>query len=54
MALDYIALALLIVIIALVVYGLLAVWGIPCEIAKQRNHPQCTAGKIKWWNVQCL
>jgi Protein of unknown function (DUF3302) len=53
MALDYIALVLLIVIIALVVYGLIAVWGIP-EIAKQRNHPQCTAGKIKWWNVQCL
>jgi hypothetical protein len=27
------------VIIALVVYGVVAVWGIPREIAKQRNHP---------------
>lgn len=37
--LDYVALVLLIVILALVVYGLIAVWSIPYEIAKSRNHP---------------
>src|SRR5437763_6900210 len=39
MVLDYIALAILIAIIALIVYGLIAVWGIPYDIAKARNHP---------------
>ena len=44
--LDYVALVLLIVILALVVYGLIAVWSIPYEIAKSRNHPhQGVAGR---------
>jgi len=38
-ALDYVALVLLIVIIGLIDYSVIAIWGIPCEIAKSRNHP---------------
>jgi hypothetical protein len=37
--LDWIALAILIVIFGLVIFGLVAVWGIPYDIAKARNHP---------------
>ena len=37
--LDWIALAMLVAIIALVIYGLVAVWGIPYDIAKARDHP---------------
>jgi hypothetical protein len=49
MVLDYIALAILIAIIALIVYGLIAVWGIPYEIAKARNHPhQDAIGAATW------
>lgn len=49
MTLNYIALVLLIVIIALVVYGLIAIWGIPYEIAKSRNHPhQDAIGAATW------
>src|SRR6478736_481039 len=49
MVLDYIALAMLIAIIALMVYGLIAVWGIPYEIAKARNHPhQDAIGAATW------
>ena len=39
MTLDYVALAILIVVVLLVVYGLVAAWGIPYQIAKARNHP---------------
>jgi cell division protein FtsW (lipid II flippase) len=49
MALDYIALVLLIVILALVVYGLVAVWSIPYEIAKGRNHPHTEAIGVATW-----
>ena len=55
MALDYIALALLIVIVALVVYGAVAVWGIPYEIAKSRNHPhQDAIGAATWVSLLTL
>jgi hypothetical protein len=37
--LDYVALAILILIVALMVYGVVAVWGIPYQIAKRRQHP---------------
>jgi Protein of unknown function (DUF3302) len=54
-ALDYIALVLLIVIIALVVYGVIAVWGIPYEIAKQRNHlHQDAIGAATWVSLLTL
>ncbi len=49
MTLDYIALFLLIVILALVVYGLIALWSIPYEIAKSRNHPHQEAIGVATW-----
>ncbi|MCK1740477.1 DUF3302 domain-containing protein [Bradyrhizobium sp. 139] len=39
MTLDYVALAILIAVLPRVVYGVVAVWGIPYEIAKRRDHP---------------
>ena len=47
--LDYIALFLLVIILALVVYGLIAVWSIPYEIAKSRNHPHTEAIGVATW-----
>ena len=49
MVLDYIALGILIAIVALIVYGLIAVWGIPYEIAKARNHPHQDAIDAATW-----
>lgn len=49
MALDYIALVLLIVILTLVVYGLIAGWSIPYEIAKSRGHPHQEAIGVATW-----
>jgi Protein of unknown function (DUF3302) len=55
MVLDYMALAILIAIIALIVYGLIAVWGIPYEIAKARNHPHRDAiGAATWVSLFTL
>lgn len=55
MTLDYIALAMLIVIVALVVYGIVAVYGIPYEIAKARNHPhQDAIGAATWVSLFTL
>ena len=49
MILDYVALVLLFLIIGLVVYGIVAVYGIPYEIAKARNHPhQDAIGAATW------
>jgi hypothetical protein len=53
--LDYIALVLLIVIIGLVAYGLIGIWGIPYEIAKKRNHPhQDAIGAATWVSLFTL
>lgn len=55
MTLDYFALVLLIAIIALVVYGLIAIWGMPYEIAKSRNHPhQDAIGAATWVSLFTL
>lgn len=55
MALDYIALVILIVVLVLVVYGAIAVWGIPYEIAKSRNHPhQDAIGAATWVSLFTL
>jgi hypothetical protein len=55
MTLDYIALGLLMVILALVVYGLVAIWGIPYEIAKSRDHPHRDAiGAATWVSLLTL
>ena len=49
MILDYVALVLLFAIIGLVIYGIVAVYGIPYEIAKARNHPhQDAIGAATW------
>jgi hypothetical protein len=55
MTLDYIALAILILIIGLVVYGVVAVYGIPYDIAKARNHPhQDAIGAATWVSLFTL
>jgi hypothetical protein len=55
MALDYIALLLLVLIVTLVVYGAVAVWSIPHEIAKGRNHPhQDAIGAATWVSLFTL
>ena len=55
MILDYAALVILIVIIGLVVYGLIAIWCIPYEIAKSRNHPhQDAIGAATWVSLFTL
>jgi hypothetical protein len=55
MVLDYIALVLLIVILVLVVYGLIAVWSVPYEIAKSRGHPHQEAiGAATWVSLFTL
>ncbi|WP_188609860.1 DUF3302 domain-containing protein [Chelatococcus reniformis] len=53
--LDTVALVILIVMILLVVYGLIAIWGIPYEIAKSRNHPhQDAIGAATWVSLFTL
>ncbi|WP_072376551.1 DUF3302 domain-containing protein [Hyphomicrobium sp. NDB2Meth4] len=55
MTLDYVALFLLIAIISLVIYGTVAVYGIPHEIAKARNHPhQDAIGAATWVSLLTL
>ncbi|WP_368516689.1 DUF3302 domain-containing protein [Rhizobium sp.] len=49
MILDYIALAILIVVILVFVYGLIAIHDIPYEIAKARNHPHQDAIMAAGW-----
>jgi type VI protein secretion system component VasK len=53
--LNTVALVILIVMILLVVYGLIAIWGIPYEIAKARNHPnQDAIGAATWVSLLTL
>jgi type VI protein secretion system component VasK len=53
--LDYVALVILIIVLLLVVYGVVAVWGIPYEIAKRRNHPhQDAIGAATWVSLFTL
>jgi succinate dehydrogenase/fumarate reductase cytochrome b subunit len=52
MPLDYIALLILTIVLALVVYGAVAVWGIPYEIAKTRSHPHQDAISAATWVSQ--
>ncbi|WP_426611334.1 DUF3302 domain-containing protein [Bradyrhizobium sp. McL0616] len=55
MTLDYVALVILVVVLLLVVYGVVAVWGIPYEIAKRRNHPhQDAIGAATWVSLFTL
>jgi hypothetical protein len=53
--LDYVALVILIIVVLLVVYGVVAVWGIPYEIAKRRDHPhQDAIGAATWVSLFTL
>lgn len=55
MVLDYVALVILIVVLALVVYGVVAIYGIPHEIAKARHHPhQDAIGAATWVSLFTL
>ena len=49
MVLDYIALALLVFIVLVFVYGLIAIHDIPYEIAKRRDHPHQDAIMAAGW-----
>lgn len=49
MALDYIALAILIFTAVALVYGVIAIHDIPYEIAKARNHPHQDAIEAAGW-----
>jgi hypothetical protein len=53
--LDYVALVILIVVLLLVAYGVVAVWSVPYEIAKSRNHPhQDAIGAATWVSLLTL
>lgn len=55
MVLDYVALAILIVVVCLVVYGVVAVYGIPHQIARARHHPHEDAiGAATWVSLFTL
>lgn len=49
MVLDYIALAILILVMLILFYGIIVVHDIPYEIAKKRNHPHCDAIHYAGW-----
>ena len=55
MVLDYAALAAMILIVLILVYGLIGVSGMPYEIAKARNHPhQDAIGAATWVSLGTL
>lgn len=47
--LDYLALALLIVMVTFMIYLVIYIHDIPYEIAKKRNHPHCDAIHVAGW-----
>ena len=47
--LDYAALALLIVMVTFIIYLVIYIHDIPCEIAKKRDHPHQDAIHIAGW-----
>lgn len=55
MILEYVALGILIIVVLVVVFAIVAVWGMPYEIAKQRNHPhQDAIGAATWVSLFTL
>ena len=55
MLLDYVALAILIFAVVVVVYGGIAIHDIPYQIAKARNHPHADAiGAAGWVSLFTL
>lgn len=49
MALDYVALAILILVCLILFYGVIVIHDIPYEIAKKRNHPHQDAIHYAGW-----
>ncbi len=49
MALDYIALVILILVVLILFYGIIVIHDIPYEIAKQRNHPHQDVIHVAGW-----
>lgn len=49
MFLNYFALGLLFFVAIVLFYGIIAIHGIPYEIAKRRNHPQQDAIHVAGW-----
>lgn len=49
MALDYIALAIMVVVFLILFYGIIVIHDIPYEIAKRRNHPHQDAIHYAGW-----
>ena len=47
--LDYVALAILVIVALVLFYGIIAIHDIPYEIAKHRNHPQQDAIHVAGW-----
>ncbi|MDG1582208.1 DUF3302 domain-containing protein [Pseudomonas sp. GOM6] len=47
--LDYVALAILVIVVLVLFYGIIAIHDIPYEIAKHRNHPQQDAIHVAGW-----
>ena len=49
MALDYVALGILIVVVFIISYGIFAIHDLPYEIAHKRNHPHQDAINVAGW-----
>ena len=49
MALEYVALGILIFVVLVMFYGIIVIHDIPYEIAKKRNHPHCDVLHVAGW-----
>lgn len=49
MALDYVALIILILVVIIMFYGIIAIHDIPYEISVRRNHPHQDAIHVAGW-----
>ena len=49
MALDYVALGILVAVVFILFYGIIAIHDIPYEIAHKRNHPHRDAIHVAGW-----
>jgi hypothetical protein len=49
MNLEYVALAILIVVVLIIFYGIIAIHDIPYDIARRRDHPQQDAIHVAGW-----
>lgn len=55
MTLEHLALAILIILATLLLYGIVTVYGVPYQIAKRRHHPhQDAIGAATWVSLLTL